>query len=525
MTPNLPRPVLLAAGCIHTMDESLQDRDPDAILVRDGRILAVGHASELQGEAGTTLSFPGATITPGLTDSHVHLVEWALSLDRVNVAEAESPEAAAVLAASRSPGPGGWIIGHGWSRHRWGGAPHRDVLDRQLPGTPAMLTSADMHAMWANSAALARAGLDETSADPDGGRIERGPDGRLTGVLYDNAMPLLQRAVPGPSPAERAQATEAGQAVLHRSGITGVHTVEPDSFGLLERMRAEDRLRLRILQHLPLARLDEAIGLGLRSGFGGEWIRIGGIKMFLDGSLGSLTAWMLEPYTGSEDQGMQTLGTDEFRDAIRRAADAGLAGTVHAIGDAAVALALDVLSAPEQRVSAMPHRIEHVQLLPPGRTADAGHAGITCSVQPAHLLADWGPADRHWGPERSRRAYAFRSLRSAGAVLAFGSDMPAGPMDPRLALRAATTRQEPDGEPEGGWHPEERLNMTEALEAFTVGPATAAARPDAGRVATGAPADLAIWRQDPVELGGAGIMELECRATMIAGEVVWDADA
>ncbi len=525
MHTNSLQPVLLVAHRVHAMDGSPHERGADALLVRGSRILAVGREAELRGEAASTLSFPGATITPGFTDSHVHLVEWALSLRRVNVADVESPEAAAARAAAAGPGAGGWIVGHGWSRHRWGGPPHRDVLDRHVADTPVLLTSSDMHAVWANSAALARAGLDDGAADPEGGRLERGPEGRLTGVLYDNAMPLLFAAVPAPSRAERAEATEAGQAVLHRSGITGVQTVEPDSLALLESLRAEDRLRLRVLQHLPLAHLDEAIAVGLRSGFGGEWIRIGGIKMFLDGSLGSLTAWMTEPYAGSDDRGMQTLDTDEFRDAIRRAAAAGLAGTVHAIGDAAVGLALDVLADPQRRVAAMPHRIEHVQLLPPGREADAGRAGITCSVQPAHLLADWRPADRYWGPERSRRAYAFRSLRDSGAVLAFGSDMPAGPMDPRLALRAATTRQEPDGQPADGWHPEERLRMAEALESFTVGPARAAGRPDAGRLAPGAPADLAIWRQDPMELGGAGIMGLECRATMIAGRIVWDAGA
>jgi len=247
--------------------------------------------------------------------------------------------------------------------------------------------------------------------------------------------------------------------------------------------------------------------------------------MFLDGSLGSLTAWVMEPYEGGQDRGMQTLAHDEFRAAVRRAARAGLAATVHAIGDAAVALALDVLSPPELRVPALPHRIEHVQLLPPGRAADAGRSGIICSVQPAHLLADWQPAARYWGPNRCGRAYAFRSLRDGGAVLAFGSDLPAGPMDPRLALRAATTRQKPDGRPEDGWHPEQCLSMEEALQAYTVGPATAAGRPEAGRVAPGAQADLTIWRQDPLELGGAGIMELECRATMVGGEIVWDADA
>jgi len=236
------------------MDDAAHHAHADAVLLREGRILAVGRAADLAGDAAHTLSFPGATITPGFTDSHVHLVEWALGLNRVDVADAESPDAAAARAADAVPGAGAagaWIIGHGWSRHRWGGAPHRAALDRRLPDTPVLLTSADMHAVWANSAALARAGLDESATDPEGGRLARDPDGQLTGVLYDNAVPLLMRAVPAPDPSERAAATEQRIAVLHRSGITGVHTVEPDSLGVLERLRAEGRLRLRVLQHLP----------------------------------------------------------------------------------------------------------------------------------------------------------------------------------------------------------------------------------------------------------------------------------
>lgn len=491
------------------------------MLVRAGRVVAVESRERLIGMDAELVDFGDATITPGLTDAHVHLVEWALGRRRVQLGGLDSPEAAARAAEKGAAQAGEWVLGHGWNRHLWSAAPHRSQLDARVPDRPVALVSADMHAVWANSVALQRTGIDASTVDPAGGRIERDGSGEPTGVLYDNAMPLLLDRVVAPTRVEQADATAAAQTELHRSGITGVQTVEPESLGVLERLREDGRLRLRVLQHLPLARLEEAIHLGLRSGFGGDWIRIGGIKMFLDGSLGSLTARLLEPYEGSQDYGVQTLESGDLREAVRCAADAGLASTVHAIGDAAVALALDVLAEPAVAVSAMPHRIEHVQLLPAGRAPDPGRAGIVCSVQPSHLIADWGPAERHWGVERSRNAYAFRSLLDGGAVLAFGSDMPAGPMDPRLTFLAATARQGPDGEPAGGWFPGEQLNAAASLWAYTVGPALAAGRPDHGRLIPGAVADLAVWDRDPLALHGQEFMELGCRATVVAGDVVW----
>lgn len=515
------RPVIFAARRVHTMADGTTVEGADAVLVRNGRIEEVGRRDALAASTDAAVVDLGdVTLTPGLTDAHVHLVEWALSLGRAQVAGAASPDVVADRVAEAAP-DAGWVLGHGWNRHLWDTDPHRSHLDRRLPDRPVVLTSADMHAVWANSVALERAGIGPDTPDPEGGRLSRDGDGVPTGVLYDNAMPLLLDVIPAPGTAEVEQATVAGQTELHRHGITGVQSVEPDTLGTLERLRSRDLLRLRVLQHLPLAKLDEAIHLGLRSGFGGDWIRIGGIKMFLDGSLGSLTARMLEPYEGSGDRGVQTLETSDFQDAVRRAARAGLASTVHAIGDEVVALALETLADPETRVAALPHRIEHVQLLPPGRAADAGRGGIVCSVQPSHLIADWAPADRHWGPERAPRAYAFRSLLDGGAVLAFGSDLPAGPMDPRLTFLAATARQGPDGVPEGGWYPDERLTPGEALRAYTVGPAHAAGRLDHGRLVPGAVADMVAWTLDPLTLRGTDFMEQTCAATIVAGDIVW----
>jgi predicted amidohydrolase YtcJ len=317
------------------------------------------------------------------------------------------------------------------------------------------------------------------------------------------------------------------QTALHGLGITGVHSfpgihiVDPAPLGLLETLRARGALRLRVLQHIALDRLDHAIALDLRGGFGGDWIRIGGVKMFLDGALGSRTAWMRRPYETTDDCGIQVLDEADFRAIVRRAAAAGIPATVHAIGDAAVDLALDVLSAPDTLVPAMPHRIEHVQCCPSERLRHAGEAGIVCSVQPAHLMTDWRVADRHWGPDRARTTYAFRSLLDGGAVLAFGSDAPVEPVDPRLAFVAATDRTDTRGDPGGGWVPGERITLDEVFRAYTVGPAFAAGlRGRLGELVPGAAADLAAWQGDPFDREGVDLLDLRCAATIIGGELV-----
>lgn len=363
--------------------------------------------------------------------------------------------------------------------------------------------------------------------DPAGGRIERDAAGEPTGVLRDNAMPLLQRAVPASTPEDRRAALAEAQTVLHRWGVTGVHTVEPDSMAVLEAARARGELRLRVLQHIPLHALDDAIRLGLRSGFGGDWIRIGGVKMFLDGALGSLTALLREPYAEREDRGVATLPADEFRDAVRRGAAAGLAMTVHAIGDAAMDLALDVLGGPDAALDGpVPHRVEHAQLVGPDRlgldggAADPALRGLVCSVQPSHLLTDWPAVDRYWG-DRGRSAYAFRSLAAAGATLALGSDAPVDPPDPRLGLHAAVTRTDLDGGPAGGWNAQERLSMAAALAGYTTGPARAAGDARQGRLTPGALGDLVAWNRDPLAVEPDEILELRAVLTLVDGEIVW----
>ncbi len=529
------RGLLVRADRVHTFAAPAA---VEAVLVHGGRIRAVGATDELRRRApdAMLLDLRGTTVTPGLTDAHIHLLDWALARRAVDLAGAESAVAAAEAVARHAAAapPGAWVRGMGWSASRWGSFPDRRILDRLLPGRPVVLRSADLHSAWVSTRVLEIAGVDAATPDPDGGRILRDDAGEPTGVLLENAVALVERATPVTPDAELEAAALDAQRELHRLGITGIHSfpgLHPrrlDPLRVLERLRADGRLRLRVLQHVPLEFLDDAVRLGIRSGFGGDWLRVGGVKVFLDGTLGSCTAWLRQPYVGTTDHGVQLLLAADFRDAVRRAADAGLASVVHAIGDAAVSLALDVLADPAVRVPALPHRIEHVQLCPPERFADLGRAGIVGSVQPAHLMTDWRAAERYWGAERCRGAYAFRSLLTAGgAVLAFGSDAPVESVDPRLGLHAAATRRDLEGEPRGGWFPDERLDILDAFRGYTLGPAHAAgADGTLGRLAPGSAADLAAWSDDPLGADAPAPLSIRCVAAVVGGELVWrDGDA
>lgn len=497
-----------------------------ALLVRGGRVAAAGTEAEVRAAAlpgARVEDLGGAVVTPGLVDAHVHLTMWALARRRVELGGArtvaEGVERVRAAAASGS----GWIRGLGWDVHRWGGLPTREALDAAAPERPVYLESHDIHAAWVNSAALRACGIDASTPDPEGGTIVRDPaTGEPTGILLEHAKRLVAPFLPDPSREEVRDALLDAQREVHRLGITGVHSVEQPT-GLADFRDLEERglLRLRVLQALPLAFLGDAVRLGVRSGFGGEWIRIGGVKMFLDGALGSRTALLREPYEGSaDDRGMETLPLADFQGAVRRAADAGIASTVHAIGDAAVERALDVLGA-APRVAAMPHRVEHLQLCPPELWGRAARAGIVASMQPVHLLSDVFPAERHWGHARSRGAYAFAPLLRAGTTLAFGSDVPVETVDPRPGLFAATKRVSWDGEPAGEWYPEHRLTAEEAVRAYTEGPAAAAGEAERrGRLLPGYDADLAAWDTDPLAATPEELRAMRCLLTMVGGETV-----
>jgi predicted amidohydrolase YtcJ len=494
----------------------------DAIWWQNGRITRVGRAAELARSvpAGTPeFDLPDTVVTPGFVDGHTHFALWALNRRRVGLAGARSREEVLRRVAQAHPVQG-WVVGQGWDANGWAAPPDRGALDALHTG-PVYLDSLDVHAAWVNSAALAAAGITRATADPFGGRIVRDAAGEPTGLLLERAVELLLPHLPEPPASSLDPALLDAQREAHRLGLTGIHNVEAESaLAAFRRLEGADALRLRVLFHPPVTSLPALRRSGVRSGSGSDWLRIGGIKLFLDGSLGSRTAWMLEPFEGTRDRGMPITVEAEAGDAMRTAAESGIAVAVHAIGDAAVRRALNLLSS-LPRV-AIPHRIEHFQCVHPDDLDRAAAAGLVASMQPAHLLTDIPLVERHWGA-RGRGAYAFASLRRRGTRLVFGSDVPVASIDPREGLFAALERRDGSGGPAGGWRPDEKLGFEDAVRAYTVEAAHAAGLHDRrGTLAPGQDADLVAWGFDPAaELGsGDAVRAGRARLTVVDGTVV-----
>jgi predicted amidohydrolase YtcJ len=509
---------LLRARRLLTMVPGLEG---DALWWEDGRVQAVGRAAELERVVPRRIprfDLPDTLVTPGLVDGHTHLASWALNRSRLELAGVRTREDVLARVAKAHLGLG-WVLGQGWDANGWATAPDRWALDRVQPA-PVYLDSHDMHAAWLNTAALAAAGITRHTRDPFGGRIVRDATGDPTGLLLERAVELATPHLPEPQRHVLDSALVEAQAEAHRLGITGIHDVENmATLAAFKRLESKEVLRMRVLFHPPVAALGSLIGEGVRSGHGSDWLAIGGVKMFLDGSLGSRTAWMLEPYAGTRDRGLPISTELEVRQAMHAAATAGIASTVHAIGDAAVRRALDLLS--QLPAVGLPHRIEHFQCVHPLDLDRAPSSGLVLSMQPAHLLADIPLVERHWG-DRGRGAYAFRSLQNRGARLVFGSDVPVASLDPREGIYAAMERIGSDG-PAGGWHPDEKMDFCSVIRAYTAGAADAAGTGTRrGRLAPGYDADLVAWSVDPsVEFGnGAAIREARAMLTIVGGQVV-----
>jgi len=511
---------------------TVEDDNPlaEAIAVRDGRILAVGRSGDVLPTAGPgtrVVDLGGRAVIPGLIDAHLHLLSFALSLGRVDLAGASSLEEALARVRAGAAGlrPGEWVLGGGWDKNLWGRLPHRRDLDAVAPANPVLLASKDYHSQWASSLALELAGVRPETASPPGGEILRDPaTGELTGILQENAGRLVARAVPPPSPERCDAALLQALGIAASAGLTGLQTFEgPEVLAALQRLRARGALDLRVCCHLRRESLADAARLGLRTGFGDEWLRLGHLKLFLDGALGSQTAYMLEPYSGSVSRGIQVLTREELRELVGVAIEAGLAPAVHAIGDAANRLALDVFeeTAPAWRRAGLRPRIEHVQLVDAADAGRLGRLGVVASMQPSHATSDWPVAERHWAG-RTGLAYAWRTLLDTGAVLAFGSDCPVEPIDPLPGLYAAVTRQTAAGQPAGGWHPEQRLTPTEALRAYTLGSACASGEESIkGSLAVGKLADFVVLSTDPLAGTPEAFLQAKVEATAVGGRVVY----
>jgi predicted amidohydrolase YtcJ len=514
-------------GRVYTLDRS--GTVAQAVACRRGWIVGVGSDAEIRAAFPrfSEVDLAGGVAFPGFTDSHIHFAAFGLALRTVNLEGAVSLREAVARVAEAVAGarPGEWVRGRGWNKNPWpeGRFPRKEDLDPISPHNPVALVSKDGHLLWCNSLALTQAGITVHTPDPPGGEIER-EHGEPTGILKERAQTLVSQVLPEPSDGEVEAAILQALPVAHAAGITGIHDVEDEQvFRAFQRLYRDGRLPLRVVMGIPEHSLDAAIGLGSRSGLGDEWVRFGFVgEIFSDGTLGSQTANMLEPFSGQTgNTGIAIHGKEELCDLVRRAAEAGLACAIHAIGDRANRWVLDAFEAarPVARRFGLRQRIEHAQLLHPDDLARLAGLGVVASMQPIHCTSDRDAADRYWG-RRARYAYAFRSLADSGAVLAFGSDAPVETLDVLRGLHAAVFRRDPaDGR--DPWYPQEALTVEGALRAYTNGAAYASGEEHVkGSLEEGKVCDLAVLDHDVVS-EPASLAHARVRLTVLGGQVVF----
>ncbi len=493
-----------------------------ALLIDDaGRIAAV--AADAGAWPGVrSVALQGRPVLPGFVDAHLHLRQLAARARALTFTGRESARDLVHAAQRRTDElpVGAWILGYGYDDSTWTAQLNRAELDAAAPYHPVFLQRKDAHSGLANTLALRRAGIPEDVPDPEGGRFERDLRGRLTGVIKERALRPILNAIPDPAGPELEVLVLQTLRDLARMGITTVCTIgDQAEFAVLEALRQRRALPIRVCQFLGSEYLDEVRSSGLRSGSGDERLWFGGLKFFADGSLGSRTAWLEQPYEGTQDCGISTIDPLTLQCEVGAANAAGIAVAVHAIGDRALRVTLEALEAASPdaahlEVQGFQNRIEHVQLGHPEQFERMARLRVIASMQPLHAPADRVLADRCWG-SRCRQAYAWRMVRDAGVTLAFGSDSPVESADPLLGLHAAVTRQDLEGRPVGGWYPEQRLSLDEALAAYGSGAAQAVGRGRRlGTLRPGRWADLVVLTGDPV-FGGSRV-----EATYVAGQLV-----
>ncbi|MDE2777404.1 MAG: amidohydrolase family protein [Chloroflexota bacterium] len=522
---------ILLNGNIITLNENRPR--VKSLAISYGRVVALGADDEIRqlANAGTrVVNLDGQTVLPGLTDAHLHWEAQSRALRSVNIFEAPQKQIAIdqVRERVRETPAGEWVQGQGWAQDLWRDRafPTRHDLDEVAPVHPVYLSAKSGHAAWVNTAALQRAGITDSTADPEGGQILRDADGAATGILLETAMDLVSARIPSPAGDELADMMMDAQARALRSGVTMIHDFdEPTCLAALQILRERGALSLRVLKQINQPWLDAAIASGIRSGFGDDWIRIGALKLFADGALGPKTALMFDPYLGESDNyGMALVDKEEMIEYVSRASEFGLPSSVHAIGDKAVHDALDVFESVRRQEaergearSCRRHRIEHVQIVHPQDADRLAELDVIASMQPIHATSDMVTADRYWG-ERAAYAYNPRLQLEKGARVAFGSDAPVEPLDPLIGIHAAVTRKR-DGKPDGGWYPEARLGIHETILGFTQGPAFAARMEDRlGKLSEGYLADLIVLDRDIYQVEPEEILELKVLGTMVDGE-------
>lgn len=507
-----------------------------ALAVVDGKIAALDAEAEAWGATPGVVVDDiaqddprSALVIPSFTDAHIHAMWYALSLRELNLRDlSRTALLEQVAARARELSPGTWIVGRGWDQTLWDDSrfPTAAELDRVAPQHPVALIAKNAHAWVVNTAALRAAHITGDTPDPLHGKLGRNTDGSPDGMLFENATRLVREVIPPATLDEIVDALDVAQGHLLALGITGFHDVDGvPAFAAFQELHRRQRLRMRVVKYTRLESFDAVLDAGLRSGYGDDWLRFGGLKLFADGALGSRTGAMFAPYEGEpENLGLLTLEPEQLLAVAQRAAAAGIALAIHAIGDRANALVVDALEAVRDvdaklRGHTLRHRIEHVQLMRPEDRRRMGRAGFVASMQPIHAIHDMAMADRYLGLQRAAYAYAWRSVAEAGSVLAFGSDAPIEIFDPFIGLYAAVTRRREDGSPgPEGWYPEQRLTLPEALRAYTWGAAYAAGLESRmGLLMPGYHADLAVLDRDIFTLPPEALLETHVARVMIAG--------
>ena len=507
-----------------------------AVAIKGGAILYVGDqkgAHAFHGEATEIVDLGGKFVAPGFIDNHTHFFDGSFALASVQLNDASSKEefVRRIADYAKSRPKGEWILGGNWDEEKWGGTlPDRQWIDAATPDNPVYVTRYDGHQALANSLTLKLAGLDEKTATPDGGEIGRDAKGRVTGTVKDKAMEIVEAVIPPPTDDQRAEAFQRGQAEAFAHGVTQVHDMPLPAGGLanlkaFKRLHDSGAMKLRVYVFAPIANWKEAAAFVKENGRGDATLRWGAVKGYVDGSLGSRTAWRYDKYIDADTQGLTMQPPEQLAAWARSADAAGLHVTIHAIGERANDFVLEAFAdIGGKKLHGKRFRVEHAQHLTPEAIAKFGEGDIIASMQPYHAADDGRWAAKRIGPDAIRTTYAFRSLLDAGALLTFGSDWPVAPLDPMQGIDAAMYRRTTDGLNPNGWVPEQKVTGEEALTAYTVTNAYAGFMEDKlGTLEAGKLADIVVLSGDPTTANENTIGEIEVVRTIVGGDTVYAA--
>src|SRR5215213_1316177 len=514
----------------------------EAVAVHGNRITHVGTSAEVRALAGPktrVIDAKGALVLPGFNDAHVHFLSGGFQLSSVDLRDAATPQefAERIRRFSEKLPKGRWITGGDWDHERWpnvnGAAPlpTKELIDAFTPDRAVFVNRLDGHMALANSHALKLAGVTRDTHDPPGGQIVRDPKtGEPTGVLKDAAMSFVWKVAPAPSPEEKLEAARAATAHAAEHGVTSVQDMSAgDDVGVYQTLLERGELKTRVYAVSPLPDWERLKRVGIRRAFGSDMLRVGGLKGFSDGSLGSTTALFFEPYLDAPDSsglpGEEMFPEGAMLGRVKSADAAGLQVMIHAIGDKANDSILSIYERVSKENGARDRRfrVEHAQHLRAQDIPRFGRDRVVASMQPYHCIDDGRWAEKRIGPARAKGTYAFRTLLDTGAVLAFGSDWSVAPLDPVMGIYAATTRRTLDGKNPGGWVPEQKMTVEEAVRAFTVGSAYAEfAENVKGTITPGKLADLVILSDDIFKIDPAAIEKVRVRMTVVDGKVVYE---